>query len=90
MPKTKTPEETVLEMTHTLPDGSVVEFSNDPLTEEETKEYELTICYERDVLGYPLPPGTVHTPSQKRCFIETVKSVVPMKIVVELVEKLQK
>ena len=60
MPKTKTPEETVLEMTHTLPDGSVVEFSNDPLTEEETKEYELTICYERDVLGYPLPPGTVY------------------------------
>ena len=90
MPKTKTPEETVLEMTHTLPDGSVVEFSNDPLTEEETKEYELAICFERDVLGYPLPPGTAHTPSQKRSFIATVKSVVPMKIVVELVEKLQK
>ena len=32
---------------------------------------------ECDVLGYPLFPGTV-------------KSVVPMKIVVELVEKLQK
>ena len=69
-----------------LPD----EFSNHPLTEEETKEYELAICFERDVLGYPLPPGTVHTQSQKRSFIATVKSVVPMKIVVELVEKLQK
>ena len=34
-----------------LPD----EFSNHPLTEEETKEYELAICFERDVLGYPLP-----------------------------------
>ena len=52
------------------------EFPNHPLTEEENKEYEFAICFHRDVLGYPLRPGTVHTPSQKRSIIEMVESIV--------------
>ena len=54
-----------------LPD----EFSNHPLTEEETKEYELAICFERDVLGYPLPPGTLLSPPSRASPIASFKIV---------------